>query len=54
MGTTYKSRVYTDRPDYADFDTPAKFLAIQSIIAKRLQQHPKQFALTQAGQTATS
>lgn len=41
MGTTYKSRVYTDRPDYADFDTPAKFLAIQSIIAKRLQQHPK-------------
>lgn len=41
METTYKSRVYTDRPDYADFDAPAKFLAIQSIIAKRLAQHPK-------------
>lgn len=40
MGT-YKSRVYTDRPDYADFDAPAKFEAIKSIIAKRLIQHPK-------------
>ena len=28
----YKSRVYTDRPDYADFDSPAKFNAIMSII----------------------
>lgn len=37
---TYKSRVYTDRPAYADFDAPAKFQAIQSIIAKRLTQHP--------------
>lgn len=36
----YKSRVYTDRPPYADFDAPAKFLAIQSIVAKRLKQHP--------------
>lgn len=36
----YKSRVYTDRPAYADFDAPAKFQAIQSIIAKRLKQHP--------------
>ncbi len=36
----YKSRVYTDRPDYADFDSPAKFMAIQSIIAKRLKEHP--------------
>ena len=41
METTYKSRVYTDRPDYADFDAPAKFTAIQSIIAKRLAQYPK-------------
>lgn len=41
MKETYKSRVYTDRPDYADFDSPAKFQAIQSIIAKRLTQHPK-------------
>lgn len=37
----YKSRVYTDRPAYADFDAPAKFNAIMSIIAKRLTQHPK-------------
>ncbi|NBJ93224.1 phosphoadenosine phosphosulfate reductase domain-containing protein [Parablautia muri] len=37
---TYKSRVYTERPDYADFDAPAKFQAIQSIIAKRLMEHP--------------
>lgn len=37
----YRSRVYTDRPDYADFDAPEKFNAIQSIIAKRLIEHPK-------------
>lgn len=41
MKDTYKSRVYTARPDYADFDSPAKFEAIKSIIAKRLVQHPK-------------
>ena len=41
MKETYKSRVYTDRPAYADFDAPAKFHAIQSIIAKHLKQHPK-------------
>ena len=37
----YKSRVYTDRPAYADLDAPAKFQAIQGIIATRLKQHPK-------------
>lgn len=37
----YKSRVYTDRPAYADFEAPAKFEAIISIIAKRLKQYPK-------------
>ena len=36
----YRSRVYTERPEYADFDAPAKFTAIQSIIAKRLREHP--------------
>ena len=36
----YRSRVYTDRPDYADFESPMKFQAIQSIIAKRLTEHP--------------
>lgn len=37
----YKSRVYTDRPAYADFEPAAKFEAIKSIIAKRLTQYPK-------------
>ena len=37
----YRSRVYTDRPAYADFESPQKFQAIISIIAKRLREHPK-------------
>ena len=37
----YKSRVYTDRPAYADYDAPEKFSALQGIIATRLRQHPK-------------
>lgn len=41
MKETYKSKVYTERPDYADFEAPAKFQAIESIIAKRLREHPK-------------
>ena len=41
MSEQYRSRVYTDRPDYADFSAPAKFQAIESIIAKRLREHPK-------------
>ena len=36
----YRSRVYTDRPDYADFEAPQKFQAIESIIARRLTEHP--------------
>jgi 3'-phosphoadenosine 5'-phosphosulfate sulfotransferase (PAPS reductase)/FAD synthetase len=40
MKDTYKSKVYTDRPAYADFDAPGKFEAIKSIIAKRLREHP--------------
>lgn len=40
MKEQYYSRVYTDRPAYADFDPPAKFQAIQSIVAKHLKQHP--------------
>lgn len=39
--TEYRSKVYTNRPAYADFEAPAKFEAIKSIIAKRLLQHPK-------------
>ena len=41
MSEQYRSRVYTDRPNYADFDAPEKFQAIISIIAKRLREHPK-------------
>ena len=37
---TYKSRVYTDRPAYADYDAPRKFDAIQSIVARRLREYP--------------
>lgn len=40
MGNEYKSRVYTDRPDYADFESPQKFQAITGIIMTRLRQHP--------------
>lgn len=40
MRETYKSKIYTDRPAYADFDAPRKFGAIQSIVAKHLKQHP--------------
>lgn len=38
---TYKSRVYTDRPSYADLPAPDKFQAIEGIICTRLRQHPK-------------
>lgn len=40
MKEIYKSRVYTERPAYADFDAPEKFQAIVSIVAKRLREHP--------------
>ncbi len=37
----YRSRVYTDRPAYADYEAPEKFQAIQSIIMQRLREHPR-------------
>ena len=40
MKETYKSKVYTERPAYADFNAPGKFEAIKSIIAKRLREYP--------------
>lgn len=40
MKTVHRSKVYTDRPAYADFDAAHKFEAIKSIIAKRLVEHP--------------
>ena len=36
----YRSKVYTDRPEYADLNSPEKFQAILGIIGTRLQQHP--------------
>jgi len=38
---TYKSKVYTERPDYADYDAPEKFQAITGIIMTHLRRHPK-------------
>lgn len=36
----YKSRVYTERPAYADLPTAEKFSAIQGIIITHLTRHP--------------
>lgn len=43
MKEEYKSRVYTDRPPYADYDAPRKFQAIQSIVGKHLLKHPNEY-----------
>ncbi len=40
MKSTFKSKVYTDRPEYADFDAPQKFEAIKAIVARKLADHP--------------
>lgn len=37
----FRSKVYTERPAYADYDSQDKFDAIQGIIITRLKQHPK-------------
>ena len=50
MKEVYKSRVYTDRPAYADFDAPAKFQAIQSIVGRRLIEHLKTIQCVQGRQ----
>jgi len=54
MKETYKSRVYTDRPAYADFDAPRKFNAIQSIVARRLLEHPNAICSYSGGADAAS
>lgn len=41
MANEFKSRVYTDRPPYADFEAPLKFETIRGIIGRRLREHPK-------------
>lgn len=35
------SKVFTERPEYADYNSPEKFQAIIGIIMTRLKQHPK-------------
>ena len=40
MAEEYRSRVYTDRPEYADYPSPKKFDTIQSLVAKHLKAHP--------------
>lgn len=40
MADVQYSRVYLDRPEYADLDSPEKFQAILGIIMTRLRQHP--------------
>jgi len=45
----YKSKVYTDRPPYADFDAPHKFEAIKSIILRRLIEYPNAICSYSAG-----
>lgn len=37
---TYKSRVYTERPDYADYPPAEKFQTIQGIIMTKLSRYP--------------
>ena len=50
----YRSRVYTDRPLYADYEAPQKFQAIQSIIMQRLREHPRAICSYSGGRTAIS
>lgn len=40
MKNEFKSRVYTNRPEYADYDSAMKFQALEGIIITRLTQHP--------------
>lgn len=40
MKEVHKSRVYTERPAYADLEAPDKFQAIQGIICTHLMRHP--------------
>ena len=39
MGEPYRSKVYTDRPEYADLPAPEKFQAIMGIIMTRLEAY---------------
>lgn len=50
----FRSSVYTQRPTYADFSAPAKFQAIQGIIAKRLMEHPNAMCSYSGGSDSSS
>lgn len=50
----FRSNVYKDRPAYADFEAPAKFQAIESIIAKRLTEYPSAVCSYSGGQILIS
>ena len=41
MANEYRSRVYTDRPDYADFESPEKFQAIMGIMREEMNKQRK-------------
>ena len=43
MSETYKSKVYTDRPAYADFDAPAKFEAIKKHYRTAIKRASKRY-----------
>lgn len=45
----FRSRVYTDRPDYADQPSPEKFQSIMGIIMTRIKQHPKAICSVSGG-----
>ena len=40
----FRSRVYLDRPPYADFDAPAKFEAIKNKVGKDKEYVKERFA----------
>ena len=54
MSEQYRSRVYTDRPDYADFNAPEKFQAKRSAMEKlaSLEKELKQAIETEAYEEA--
>lgn len=52
MKTEYKSRVYTNRSEYADYDSARKFQAIEGIIITRLMQHPDAICSYSGGRAA--
>ena len=49
--TAYKSKVYTQRPAYADFESPMKFEAIKNTAKKykvEIEEHRPKIGIVQA------